>query len=118
MRAVDGILRAKVLLAAMAMAFEGVFLPVGGVIKEHHPCCAGSLGESLVHLWTSDGGTFGVVTFLEASFSETLLSLRHCWCRHGHGWLLQMVRQGYWCRWLAQRGLLSPRGGSQNFADG
>lgn len=96
---------------AMATASEGVVLPVGGVIKEPHPCCTGSLACPPL-----DGGAFGGVTSLEASFAETHLSLWLCRCRRGQGWPLPVVRQGGWCRRLARRGLPSPHGGGQNYA--
>ena len=69
---VDGILRTKALsaflLAAMAMTSMNIVLSVGGVILEHIYVAQGSLGESPVRLQTIDGGAFGVVTYLEASF--------------------------------------------------
>jgi hypothetical protein len=75
-----GMLRAKVLAAILddgdgGGAF-GRRYPVGGIIFELHPPLYGVLWvKALSSTWTSDSGAFGVVTFLEASFLETQLSL-------------------------------------------
>ncbi|CAO2045471.1 unnamed protein product [Urochloa humidicola] len=75
------ILQAKAGRAFLLVDGDGalrVVLPVGGVILEPIHVAQGSLGENPVQFWTSDGGTTGVVTSLEASFLETHLRLWHC----------------------------------------
>ena len=50
------------------------FSLLGALFWSDNPVARGSLGENPV-LWTSDGGTFSVVPFLEASPLETQLGL-------------------------------------------
>ena len=61
----------------MTAACLTLFSPLGASFLSGNPAARGSLGENPI-LWTSDGGAFSVMPFLEASSLETQLGLWLC----------------------------------------